>query len=297
MNYQNPRLCRSLLAACVAIGTVCAGGLLAAPAGAAGGLVLTNATSHFDSVSSKSVRVDCPAGMQVVGGGSDIPFSGVSVANRVRLVELRPVHNNNGPDGYVAVAKEVDAAVTDDWELDVYAVCSDPIPGLYLAGGSGPAGSATVQSADAVCAPGSVALGGGGLVRNAGFQADLRTVAPSQTGDRFTAVGGEDVDGYDNSWSMVAYAICAPRPPGYQIHVETNPGSPTASRKAFTSNCPAGTRLRGSGVATDPTAGGGIGLEQVFPQTQLTATQALAVATEPITADWGPIQVFAICAT
>jgi hypothetical protein len=181
--------------------------------------------------------------------------------------------------------------------LRVDAVCADPIPGMYLAGGSSTAGSATVQSAEATCVAGTVALGGGGLVRNAGFQADLRTVAPSASGDRFTVQGGEDVDGYAKTWSVVAYAICAPRPPGYQVVVQPSGATGTQPRKAGTAFCPAGTLPHGVGAATDPSAPGGLGLENFFVQPlPLSGAQALAAMTAPNTVNW-TFQVFAICAT
>jgi hypothetical protein len=269
----------------------------AGPAGAVGGLVHVHNTTSFDSQSAKSVRVDCPAGKKVVGGGAGVSANPIN--NEVRLVELRPVHPGSGPDGYVATAQEVGAADLGDWDLEVDAVCADPIPGMYLAGGSsGPARSTTVQSAEARCVAGTVALGGGGLVRNSGFQADLRTVAPSTSGDRFAVQGGEDVDGYAKTWSVVAYAICAPRPPGYQVVVQPTGGDGTQPRKATSAFCPAGTLPHGVGAATDPSAPGGVGLENIFVQPlPLSGTQALAVMTEPSTVNWGVFRVFAICAT
>jgi hypothetical protein len=267
----------------------------AGPAGAVGGLVHVHNITSFDSQSAKSVRVDCPAGKKVVSGAGVI--SANPGTNEVRLTELRPVHPGSGPDGYVASAQEVGAAHTGDWELEVEAVCTDPIPGMYLAGGAGLAGSNTVQSAEATCAAGTVALGGGGLVRNPGFQADLRTVAPSASGDRFTVQGGEDVDGYAKTWSVVAYAICAPRPPGYQVVGQPSGGTGTQPRKAGSAFCPTGTLPHGAGAATDPSAPGGIGLENIFVQPlPLSGAQALAVMTEPSTVNWS-FQVFAICAT
>lgn len=268
----------------------------AAPAAAATGLVQTHASSSFDSQSVKAARADCPPGKQVISGNAIIVAN--PNRNEVRLIEMRPVHSNNPPDGYFAKAQEVDAAYTGDWVLHVDAVCADVVPGLHLVSGSGPVGSATVQSTDARCSPGEVVLGGGGLVRNPGFQADLRTVAPSLTGDRFTAQGGEDVDGYANPWSVVAYAICAPRPANYQIVVQPVGGPLNLDRKTQTAMCPAGTKPHGAGGAIDPAAPGGVGLEFVFAQpVGLQGTQALAVRTDDVIFDWGVFRVFAICAS
>jgi hypothetical protein len=268
----------------------------AAPAAAATGLVQTHASSAFDSQSVKSARADCPAGKEVISGNA-VVFASPN-RNEVRLIEMRPVHSNNPPDGYFAKAQEANAAYTGDWVLQVDAVCADRIAGLYLAGGSGPVGSTTVQSTDARCGPGEAVLGGGGLVRNPGFQADLRTVAPSLTGDRFTAQGGEDVDGYANPWSVVAYAICAPRPANYQVVVQPVGGPLNLDRKTQTAFCPAGTTPYGAGGSIDPAAPGGVGLEFVFVQpTGLQGTQALAVRTDDVVFDWGVFRVFAICAT
>jgi hypothetical protein len=79
------------------------------------------------------------------------------------------------------------------------------------------------------------------------FQVDLRTVAPSAAGDRITVQGGEDVDGYAGNWSVVVYAMCAPRPPGYEIVVIRALANPTDSRKADTAICPAGGAMSNGG--------------------------------------------------
>lgn len=267
----------------------------AAPAAAATGLTQTHASSSFDSQPLKSAQASCPAGKQVISGNAVIIAS--PNRNEVRLIEMRPVHSNNGPDGYFAKAHEVHAAYTGDWVLQVDAVCADRVPGLYLASGSGSLGSSTEQQAEAHCRVGEVVLGGGALVRNPGFEVDLRTVAPSLTGDRFTAQGGEDVDGYAGSWSMVAYAICAPKPANYQVVVQPVGGPLNLDRKTQTAMCPSGTTPHGAGGAIDPAAPGGVGLEYVFVQpTGLQGTQALAVRPSDAVFDWGVFRVFAICA-
>ncbi|HST64500.1 MAG TPA: hypothetical protein VLM05_04865 [Mycobacteriales bacterium] len=305
MRARLARRAAAAVGALALVGTALIGTQLAvaAPAGAApagvapaavGGSVLTRGFSASDTRSVKSARADCPAGKEVVGGGG-APFLSSSDFGTVRLIELRPVHNNNGPDGYVATAMALGAVPTGNWSLEADAVCADRVPGLYLAGGAGAVGSAPVQSAEAGCQAGEAVLGGGGLLRNPGFQADLRTVAPSATGDRFVVQGGEDVDGYANNWSVVAYAICAPRPAGYEVISETSPSNPTDERKTITGRCPIGKHLTGPGVATDPTSPGGIGLENLFPQPNLTASQALAEITQPPVVPWATMRTLAIC--
>jgi hypothetical protein len=251
-------------------------------------------TSVSDTQPVKSIQASCPAGKKVVGGGG-FPFQVSSDFGKVRLIELRPVHSNDGPDGYVVVAMVLGKVPTDNWSLQANAVCADPVPGLYLKSGAGPVGSSTVQSAEAACRPGEAALGGGGLLRNPGFQADLRTVAPSATGDRFVVQGGEDVDGYANNWSVAAYTMCAPRPAGYEVKVETPGSNPTDERKTITANCTVGKHLTGPGVSTDPAAPGGVGLENVFPQPNLTTSQALAEITQPPVVAWGTMRTHAVC--
>jgi hypothetical protein len=268
----------------------------APPAGAAPvtGLVEIKSFSALDAQPAKSAHADCPAGKRVISGSAAI-FAN-PIHNQFRLVDLHPVHPGSGADGFIGGYQAI-GTITDNWEVEVDALCADPIPGMYLATGSGQAGSTTVQSAEARCAPGDVVLGGGGLVRNPGFQADLRTVAPSASGDRFIVQGGEDVDGYTQTWSVNAYAMCAPRPPGYQIVVAVG-GRGTAPRKTQTATCPAGTRAHGVGASTDPAAPGGVGLEYMFVQSRPSnGAQGLAVMTENVTVDWGIFRVFAICAT
>jgi hypothetical protein len=133
------------------------------------------------------------------------------------------------------------------------------------------------------------------LVRNPGFQADLRTVAPSPTGDRYTVQGGEDVDGYANNWSVVAYVICAPRPAGYEVNSQISPSNPTDPRKTIVGNCTPGKHLTGTGAATDPASPGGIGLENLFPQPNLTAAQALAEITQPPVVPWATMRTLTVC--
>lgn len=282
----------ALIAAPLAVAAPAVAAPAAVPA-AVTGLTLAKNFSDHDATPVKSVRALCPAGKEVVGGGG-APFLVSSDFGKVRLIELRPAHSNNG-DGYVVSAMAIGAVPTDAWTLEADAICADPIPGLYEAAGAGALGSAPVQSADATCRPGEAALGGGGLLRNPGFQADLRTVAPSTTGDRYTVQGGEDVDGYAKNWSVVAYVICAPRPAGYEVKAQSPANSPTDPRKTIVVNCTPGKHLTGTGAATDPASPGGVGLENLFPQPNLTAAQALAEITQPPVVPWATMRTLAVC--
>jgi hypothetical protein len=266
----------------------------APPAGAVTGLVQGHAFSAAAPQPSKTVRAFCPAGKKVLSGSAAIFASGPH--NQLRLVQLVPSHPGSGPDSFVATYMTIGPAFTDNWTVEVDVVCADPSVGMYLVGASGAFGSATTQSVEARCAAGDVVLGGGGLVRNAGFQAALRTMAPSASGDRFTVQGNEDADGYAGTWSVNAYAMCAHKPAGYNIAVVASGGAGDAPTKTTTAICAAGTLPHGVGASVEPAAPAGIGLVEFFVQPPgNTGAQAFAAMTEPTT-DWGIFRVFAICA-
>ena len=132
---------------CVA---VTAGGVSAAVAGTNGpaddyvsDVAYVTAATGFDAVDSKSVDADCPANMNVLGGGADIddnPAQGGNETENVALRSSQPFPNDAGSasatvgTGWTAIASETDQ-VTDEWNLDAWAVCADVnSPG----GGGGP---------------------------------------------------------------------------------------------------------------------------------------------------------------
>jgi len=75
------------------------------------------------------------------------------------------------------------------------------------------------------------------------------------------------------------------------------PREPDRFEEGEHGHLPAGYPGNRSRRGDQPSAPGGVGLQEVIPQPGLTGAQALAVMTEPVTVDWGPVQAVAICVT
>ena len=102
------------------------------------------------------------------------------------------------------------------------------------------------KSAQALCPPGKVVLGGGAEIRGGRGQVLVDDQAPNASRTAFVATGYEDADGTELSWSVRAHAICADPLPGYDVvEKSSDPGSPPfVNVSAF---CEGDTRLLGPG--------------------------------------------------
>lgn len=108
---------------------------LAGPQGAPGapglsGYEIVTSDSAFNSLATKLLSVDCPAGKLALGGGADV-FPSLSDPNRltapVVLVASEPSIGNGVTPGWVAQSTET-AAYSFEWHMTVYAICANVAP-------------------------------------------------------------------------------------------------------------------------------------------------------------------------
>jgi hypothetical protein len=176
--------------------------------------------------------------------------------------------------------------------LRAYAICATPLPGLEVVSAQRPNDSSD-KSAIVDCPAGKRVVGAGAAVVNGQGQVALDAVVPVGGLTAVGATGIEDENGYANSWTVRAHAVCADPPPGLeQVSAITDPDSDPAS---VTATCPSGKNLLGTGA--DITSGSGqVVLDDVRPNAALTSTTVTGLEDESgFAGDWTLLAV-AICA-
>lgn len=204
------------------------------------------AESNFDSRVYKSVRIFCPAGMQVIGGGYNL--SGAEGA--VVLDDFIPSATDLlvGAGEIVGPGESPDGT-TASWKIVATVVCATTLPGYSVQPASSGIARIRTQRAEASCPPGRALIGGGASLSNGFGQVSIRnlTIGTSSV----TAEAITDLDGYTDSWSVTAYAICAASPlAGWHVVPQATPNDPTVP-KVVTAFCPPGQIAVGSGWFTD----------------------------------------------
>jgi hypothetical protein len=265
------------------------------------GVHLVEGHSLFDSDGFKPARAYCAADERVIGGGARIyeENGGVNAA----LTGLRPVRliDQGTRDAYVVTAAETTTGTTGRWLVEAYAMCAKPIPGLHIVPSlATPPSSQPMQATAAACPAGEVVIGSGGTVSaGAEGQVVLQGARPSHPGDIARVQAHEDATGYSLFWSTTAYAVCAPRPDGYEEvafaeSLSRHSESPKNAGLAAGDGCPIGKQLLSSGAAVTSAAPGNVSLRTVLPLTG--RTFATAVENTPTDDDWDFIVATSVCA-
>lgn len=207
----------------------------------------------------------CPAGKQVLGVGGEIQYGPGSPFGQISMTGVTPQQIGTG-EGVVVQAYEVAGGTPGNWNLNGYAVCANPLPGLErkvfaTATDSAPFRFKRLDAGVARCSTGKKLLGAGGLVLNApGLAAngsvilDDITPAPDLSGVTVTAF--EDAAGTAANWTLTAWVVCADPLPGLQL-VASSSFTNSFSFKAASVTCPAGKKVLSA--AGDLTGPGGIG--------------------------------------
>jgi hypothetical protein len=288
--------------------TACALGIAAAPAGAVPGLqqrASVISPNNTNSVSPKTAVAYCPSNQRVIGGGGWVQEVGPGATSRKpTLTELRPVRLYNGvQDAYVVSAAETTPGTSNNWWVQAYAMCANPITGMHIEDESTIQSSKASQPTAAVCPSSERVLGSGAKVNIAApGQAVLHVARPSGPGDIARAQGHEDFDGYGSSWSVTAYAVCVPASslPGYDVVFwESTQRLSQDTKIAGTlpqDHCPGSTRLQSSGAAITNIAPGHVSLQGIFPYEDARQTQAIAVENTSLSANWDFIVSSGVCA-
>lgn len=208
------------------------------------GLLYLSAETNFDSTVYKSVRVFCPAGMQVVGGSYDL----TGAEGAVVLDDFIPSADNLlvGAGEIVGPGENSDGT-TASWKVVATVVCANPLPGYSIQVQTSDFTQTTSQAGRATCPPGRSVVSGGASLSN-GF-GQVSTVLLDIGNGVVEADARTDGDGYSGSWSVSAYAICANPLPGWHVVQALSPSDVFLSR-TVTAFCPSGQAPIGVGWRT-----------------------------------------------
>jgi hypothetical protein len=140
----------------------------------------------------------------------------------------------------VLVGASVTAVATPAWA----------VPGLVaVTVTSAEVGSESFKGVAAECPAGTKIVGGGADVQGGNHSVRVAGINPAPllpNPNALWATAHEDLLGYAGSWSLVAWAICAPGLVGWEVVLADATG-PTNSLAAATATCPAGKKVIGAG--------------------------------------------------
>jgi len=257
---------------------------------------VSSRTSQTNSLSPKTMVVLCPPGKRVIGGGGWVQEIG-DKTHRLALTQLRPVRLfTSTQDGYAVTAAETTPGTTNNWWVQAYAICADPLPGLHIVAATTNPSSSAVQATAAVCPAGQRVIGTGGRISTSGGEVVLQVARASRPGDIARIQAHEDADGYASNWYVTSYAVCVNTPARYEVVSKESTQRESETEKIALATCPPNTYLHGSGAAITNTAPGNVSLQGIYPYSEARQTQALAVENTPTSQNWDFIVATAICA-
>jgi hypothetical protein len=305
--FQQIRPGRTPLVRAMVVATVALG---AAPAPASAVPGVQRVSSPFvsnNSASPKTAVAYCPVNQRVIGGGGVVSQADDHDPPPV-LTGLRPVrlHGAVTTDAYVVTAAEVPTPrQTVKWSLRAHAMCADPLAGRHIISHRTSLSPLPKQATAAVCPNGERVIGTGGRISAPAGEAALdgrvvlQAARPSGSGD--IARVQAHANGYPGTWSVTAYAICAPPPAGYQVLFAESlswQSEPDKTAGILPGDaCPLGTLLHSSGAAISSIAPGSVSLLSIFPSTEGRRTVARAVENTPTPLNWDFIVATRICAS
>ena len=207
---------------------------------------MVHAIGVRDSVAVKSVTATCPAGTVVYGGGGTV--DGPAGAN-VRLNGLRPVVSLLGLTGFESTATEDDTGNADDWSVRANAICGPELAGHQVVWQTSPRSSDSSRGAIATCPHGKKAISAGATVANGNGNVVLQFIMPNNNLDGASANAYEDETGYNGTWQLTAYAVCANSLLGLELVVSASPiGEGGHQSVTHQVECPDGKVVLGMGV-------------------------------------------------
>ena len=264
--------------------------------GVSGVQVVQSQPSASSSQSPKKAIVYCPAGKQVIGGGGKISDFGATPW-KPALTQLQPVRLYDGArDAYVVTAAETPPGTTTNWQVQAYAVCANPLPGLHIVSVSTTPSSSSVQATAASCSGGWV-IGTGGKISTASGNVVLQVARPDIRGGIARVQAHEVATGYTGTWSVTSYAVCVPtQPAGYEVVFGESQARLSEAVKSAGASCSAGKRLLSLGAAITNTAPGNVSLYAIFPGGTGQQTVARAVENTLTSQNWDFIVATAVCA-
>jgi hypothetical protein len=234
------RLTVAALTVCMAVtGAVV---VSAAPAQAVPGLDDVTVSSASDSVSPKTVTVNCPAGKRLYG----IPASISGGFGNVTLDDVIP----NAALTSATVTAYENGAYASSWRLRGRAICGNPVANLQRVFKNSSVNSNSAHFATASCPAGTKAYGVGGQITGGVGNVFFGDIYPT-LGTTSSSSGGGIVSAYEHgdyagNWQVTAYAICG-SPASTMVQVAEPAASSSDSPKQVTAICPAGTQVHGIG--------------------------------------------------
>ena len=228
---------------------------LAAGAGQASasvpGLQHVSKSSQSPMMYSKSVTVPCPPGKRVLGVGGQI--NGGQFNGKPGPIAIRELTPSADLTSATASAVEYAGGTPSAWDVEVFAVCADPLPGLTMKPGTSLTNSLPAKTATANCPNGTQLLGTGAKTSVSALQSgplpgdvSIEKITPN-------GLTGVEVRAYETenelaaSWTLSAYAICASPLPG--LEVMSSVPTYSVGPKTATATCSAGKSVLGTGAA------------------------------------------------
>jgi hypothetical protein len=220
----------------LATGTAVIGAVLPAVAASAAtvpGRTFISAETNFDSTVYKSVRVFCPSGLQVIGGGYKL----VGAEGAVVLDDFIPSADNLLVGaGEIVGPGEASDGTTASWKVVATVVCANPLPNYSIQTATSDFSNAPgTREVKAMCPPGRHTVSGGASLSNGFGQVSILLMTSGETTS--TADAGTDLDGYSGNWSVTSYVICADQLSGWHEYQATSASGTTLSATS-TSFCP-----------------------------------------------------------
>jgi len=289
--------------AAVAVLLVAAQLTVAAPASAGqprGELEIVDVTETVSSssVSPKGITAYCPEDTVVIGGGGWVGALRPEDDREVVLTSSRPIRVG-GRQGYNVSGREVAGGFDGNWFVDAYALCGREPEGYSIRTDSVARSSTSVKQAIAVCLDGTRVIGTGAVIVGSAGEVSLQTARSSGPRDIVRAVAKEDANGYDEEWSLTAYAICADPRSGISVQYGGSQLTGPENFKIAQVDCPDGTVIYNTAASTSGTPPGllttppGVAILVTNPEGGYSA-HAGAVETSPTNVSWD-LAVQVIC--
>lgn len=250
------------------------------------GLVRSSITSALNSSAPKTVYAPCPAGKQLTGFGGDIN----SANGQIVLDAVFPPDLRRG--GFSAWEDETQNAAS--WSLTAYAICANSAQRIFA---EDFADSIAHKQLNPSCPAGKLLTGLGGEITGAFGQVVLDDLLPEVPPDGLLMGAFEDTSGFQGSWTIRAYGICATPLPGHDRFV--TPGDVDSNTaKSTTVTCIPPRQVVGAGgaIAQLEPDGGQVIMDGIVPLPGLTQVRVSGAEDYDGTDSNWAASAFVICA-
>jgi hypothetical protein len=233
------------LAVALLIGLIGSLAISATPAAAAvPGLIRVSSTSGMTSHDAKIVVVACPAGKQLVGTGARIDGGN----GKVVITNLSPSGSPTvAPTSVTAQAEEIwHSSPNLSWGLSVYGICANPLPGLVrISATSIDSKSEDLKTVSAFCPAGKKVVGTGFRIGHGRRAVSVDRVEPLNLGvdpaPDHVFVRAHEADFNHNAYlTLNAYAISATPPAGLRVYGASVFSDPDGAGSTVVAPCPPG---------------------------------------------------------